>query len=248
MLLTADGAISPGIPIWGRSTPDKRIVHRRSHNAVQLVQDAVVSAAGFADRPSPLQVARMPRLLTDVVRACRGVDQHAAVIHHLLALIEGAGHQVDRSLPVNRTLAWFAFDVAGRRVKREPAPWMRPDSILRRRELLAEDDSAAGVRPRRWSQLYRLPDDSGDLIVTTEASWLVVSRAGDDAHHRRTTWAWIQTCNERVIDSKEPLPFDFPEDAAGYEGPLPMFPGEREWLTAAANDESWLDHFKRVLR
>lgn len=209
-------------------------------------------ASSFRSQP-PQPVAQIPKLLTDVVAACRGSNLHDAVVHHLMALLEGAGYAVGRSLSTNTLLAHHAFDVAGRRVKRSPAPWLRRNSILQRNDLLEADDAAdGGVTPRRWSQVYELPDGSGVLLIKTEAAWAVCDRRGDDSYHRRREWCWVQTCNEHLPGhdgtAVEAPPLYFPADGDGYEGPLPTFAADDDWLTAVAHDQRILEHFDLVLR
>ena len=123
----------------------------------------------------------IPRLITDAIAAVRApASQHDAVVHHLLALAETADLGLYPTLSVNTRLAMCAFDVAGARVRRLSAPWVRQKSILR--------DESAAVTRNTWRGYYEPPDGGGGLTFDYEFAQSVLA---GDAPAR--SWVWVQS-------------------------------------------------------
>ena len=199
------------------------------------------------DRP----VAQTPRTITDVVAACGPTaDAHAALISHLLALVDAAGFIRNPAEPVNETLARFAFSSSGQRVTQSRAPWLQ-GGLLRElsEDLAAAEDSEFDETPRfRPNRIFDIGDCT--VMVYTQTSWSVCGPASagavaDHAYHRRRDWCWFQFPALGVFEVRPRTALQQLMDEAGEDGqvtPVALTDKEYAALTKLANTDCWVTH------
>ena len=193
------------------------------------------------DRP----VAQTPRIITDVVAACGPTaDAHAALIGHLLALVDAAGFIRNSAEPVNEMLSRFAFSSSGR------APWLQ-GGLLRElsEDLAAAEDSEFDETPRfRPNRIFDIGDCT--VMVYTQTSWSVCGPAtagavADHAYHRRRDWCWFQFPALGDFEVRPRTALQQLMDEAGEDGDAelrdrPMSKRMYDTLTRMANSDCWV--------
>jgi hypothetical protein len=154
----------------------------------------------------------IPHLISNVLAALGpSADSYAAVTHHLMALIEASGHDIDPAHTLNQTLSRYRFSADGKQVRGGmPPPWQWGGPLSEAVETMAAEEDAAHdlTADFRPSRIVKLGEHT--LLLYIRTLYRVVGGCGPhglDPHRTRTNFVWVQSCSDPAgIEPEMPEP------------------------------------------